>query len=49
MQTEYPRPDFKGESFLSLDGQWDFDFDDENKGLKEHWFSYHEYGRKILE
>lgn len=48
MQTEYPRPDFKGESFLSLDGQWDFDFDDENKGLKEHWFSYHEYGRKIV-
>ncbi len=47
MRNEYPRPDFKGESFYSLNGQWDFDFDDFNVGTKEHWFLNHSYSHKI--
>lgn len=47
MRNEYPRPDFKGESFYSLNGQWDFDFDDSNVGLKQHWFLNHTYSKKI--
>lgn len=40
MRNEYPRPDFQGESFISLNGKWDFLFDDEKRGLKidESWF-----------
>ncbi len=47
MRNEYPRPDFKGESFYSLNGQWNFDFDDSNVGLKQHWFLNHTYSKKI--
>lgn len=36
-RQEYPRPDFQRDQWLSLNGQWDFQFDDENIGLKEHW------------
>src|ERR1700709_1408620 len=37
----YPRPDFKRPalSWLSLNGPWNFSFDDKNIGLKEKWFS----------
>ena len=33
----YPRPDFQRETWLSLNGQWQFAFDDENRGLDAHW------------
>lgn len=47
MRNEYPRPDFKGKSFISLNGKWDFDFDDENVGIKDKWFVKHTYGKEI--
>ena len=37
-RTEYPRPQLVRESWLNLNGQWDFEFDDENVGKKEKWF-----------
>lgn len=34
----HPRPQFIRENWESLDGQWDFRFDDENQGLAEKWY-----------
>lgn len=34
----HPRPGFVREAWHSLDGQWDFAFDDDNVGLKEGWY-----------
>ena len=36
-RPEYPQPQFQREQWLSLNGRWDFDFDDENKGIAEDW------------
>jgi len=35
----YPRPQFVRDAWLSLDGQWNFRFDDEKKGLAERWYN----------
>lgn len=35
-RPEYPRPDFERPEWMNLDGQWDFEFDDENIGEKGH-------------
>jgi len=37
-RTEYPRPQFKRDAWLNLNGVWKFAFDDENVGEKNHWF-----------
>lgn len=37
-RAEYPRPQLKREAWLNLNGEWDFEFDDADKGLKERWF-----------
>ncbi|NLJ24993.1 MAG: glycoside hydrolase family 2 [Firmicutes bacterium] len=39
LRQEYPRPSLVRERWLSLNGKWQFDFDDQNQGLKEKWFS----------
>lgn len=36
-RPEYPRPDFVRGEWMNLNGTWRFDFDDEDKGRKEHW------------
>ncbi|MGC2661188.1 MAG: sugar-binding domain-containing protein [Bryobacteraceae bacterium] len=33
----FPQPQFVRTAWKSLDGPWDFAFDDSNKGLNEHW------------
>ena len=33
IRGEYPRPDRVRENWLALNGQWDFAFDRENRGL----------------
>lgn len=37
LRTEYPRPQFARENWLCLNGEWDFDFDDNNRACREHW------------
>lgn len=37
-RTEYPRPQLVRKEWQTLNGEWDFMFDDENSGLKEKWF-----------
>jgi beta-galactosidase/beta-glucuronidase len=48
-QAGYPRPQFvRGkDSWESLNGPWDFSFDDENRGATEGWFRAFPKGRKI--
>lgn len=36
-RSEYPEPQFMRSSWLSLNGEWDFAFDDQNQGLTQHW------------
>ncbi|MBN2626291.1 MAG: glycoside hydrolase family 2 [Spirochaetales bacterium] len=47
MLTAYPRPDFARKEWISLNGQWDFAFDDEDKGLGEGWSGGTPLDRKI--
>lgn len=37
-RPEHPRPDFMRDTFFTLNGQWQFAFDDEDRGLSEGWF-----------
>ncbi|MDF2588844.1 MAG: glycoside hydrolase family 2 [Anaerocolumna sp.] len=37
LRTEYPRPQFERKEWLNLNGAWSFEFDDDNKALKDHW------------
>jgi beta-galactosidase/beta-glucuronidase len=49
-RPEYPRPDFEREEWLNLNGEWEFQFDDENKGEKEGWQhgNGNSFSKKIL-
>lgn len=38
-RKEYPRPQFVRKEWLCLNGKWQFDFDDNNIGLKQNWLS----------
>lgn len=47
MLKEYPRPQFRREEWLSLNGSWEFEFDDGNVGLAEKWYQGKNFTRKI--
>ena len=49
-RPEYPRPDFERENWVNLNGQWEFDFDDNNIGEQEGWFELNgnSFARKII-
>ncbi|MDO6355877.1 glycoside hydrolase family 2 TIM barrel-domain containing protein [Caloramator sp. CAR-1] len=47
-RNEYPRPNFKRNNWINLNGEWDFEFDDANLGEKEKWFLGKQFSRKIL-
>ena len=36
-RAEHPNPQFMRPQWATLNGQWEFDFDDSNAGLKENW------------
>ncbi len=42
-----PRPDFYRQNWFSLDGEWDFSFDDDCSGLKNKWFEKQGLDKKI--
>lgn len=48
-RPEYPQPQFQRESWLNLNGSWEFEFDDSNVGLEEGWAtSGKRFSRTIL-
>jgi len=38
-RSGYPQPQFQREQWLSLNGPWEFEFDDANAGLEQGWHS----------
>ncbi|HYO80943.1 MAG TPA: glycoside hydrolase family 2 TIM barrel-domain containing protein [Bryobacteraceae bacterium] len=38
-RPEYPQPQFQRTDWLSLNGQWEFDFDNADEGLAQNWAS----------
>ena len=46
-RTEYPQPQFQRENWTNLNGSWDFDFDDQNQGVKDQWFQQEQLTQKI--
>jgi len=47
VRPEYPRPQYSREKWLNLNGQWNFEYDDNNIGLKEKWFENHSFLKNI--
>jgi beta-galactosidase/beta-glucuronidase len=37
-RQDYPRPQFVREPWVNLNGEWEFDFDDSNVGVKQKWY-----------
>ncbi|WP_068618274.1 glycoside hydrolase family 2 protein [Paenibacillus tuaregi] len=47
-RNEYPRPQFVRKEWMSLNGEWDFEFDDDSVGEKEGWYrGGHDFSRQI--
>jgi beta-galactosidase/beta-glucuronidase len=38
-RAEHPRPDFMRADWATLNGTWEFDFDDQDAGMRERWFA----------
>lgn len=47
-RKDYPRPQFVRETWIGLNGEWDFRFDDANTGEPERWYETFEGDRKIV-
>jgi len=47
-RPEFPEPQFEREDWLTLNGEWQFGFDDTDAGLDARWFAAeHAFGRTI--
>lgn len=42
-----PRPDYIRENWVDLNGEWEFGYDDNRKGLQEKWYCSHSFDKKI--
>ena len=47
MENLHPTPQFKRDKWYSLDGKWDFAFDDKKAGDKEKWYEHFPKGTQI--
>jgi beta-galactosidase/beta-glucuronidase len=48
-RAEQPRPDFARRDWQTLNGRWQFEFDDRDEGLRARWFAgTKEFSRQIL-
>ncbi|WP_410772205.1 glycoside hydrolase family 2 protein [Fontibacillus sp. BL9] len=48
VRNEYPRPQFVRDAWMSLNGEWDFDYDDNGAGEREAWYENHDFASKII-
>ena len=48
VRSEYPRPHFVRKDWKCLNGLWEFEFDDGNKGRKEGWSTKKAFTKRIL-
>ena len=49
LRNEYPRPDFVRNNWVSLNGMWDYRFDDQNIGLHKDWiYDWKSFTKKII-
>ncbi|HEX2927803.1 MAG TPA: glycoside hydrolase family 2 TIM barrel-domain containing protein [Ruminiclostridium sp.] len=39
-RSEHPQPQFERETWLNLNGEWEFEFDDNRRGNNEKWFHH---------
>ena len=47
-RAEYPQPQFQRAAWTSLNGRWEFEFDDANAGIRENWSAGgHKFSRTI--
>ena len=47
-RPEYPRPQFRRDEWLPLNGEWEFAFDDGNKGVRARYYAGKTaFGKKI--
>jgi beta-galactosidase/beta-glucuronidase len=44
---DYPRPQFERDTWLNLNGEWEFDYDDERIGDIERWYEQRNFSKKI--
>lgn len=48
-RAELPRPDFARQDWQTLNGRWEFEFDDRDEGLQHQWFAPdHAFSRAIV-
>ena len=47
-RPEYPRPQLVRADWLNLNGDWSFEYDDDDAGLRNQWFNRHEYSQTIV-
>ncbi|MBC8098265.1 MAG: glycoside hydrolase family 2 [Armatimonadetes bacterium] len=47
-RPEYPRPQFERPEWLNLNGEWGFEFDDDDIGLKAGWHRHAAFNRRII-
>jgi beta-galactosidase/beta-glucuronidase len=48
-RAELPRPDFARENWQTLNGRWEFEFDDADRGLAEGWYKNNKpFSRSII-
>ena len=47
-RPEYPRPQFVRKSWINLNGEWNFAFDDENIGIRNGWHTSPAFDRRIV-
>ncbi len=45
--ANYPRPDMARDNFILLDGEWEFDFDERDRGIDDNWQCHAPFTQKI--
>ena len=47
-RPEHPQPQSVRELWQNLNGEWEFEFDDADVGLRENWVERRQFGRRIV-